>query len=146
MGTNFPHEQQICLFAAAEISSSYLATDVRMCEQEISGGNASEATARACSSSRRKESARSKLSWTVPWASVLCLLTVRRKGVGLDLFGGRLAMVVRSVKAGSTAPAEDLQEATLSQFPTPWKKLRGGSDNRSSYHMRSDRDARMSSN
>lgn len=45
MGTNFPHEQQICLFAAAEISSSYLATDVRMCEQEISGGNASEATA-----------------------------------------------------------------------------------------------------
>ena len=106
MGTNFPHEQQTRLFAAAEISASYLAMDVRMCEQEISGGKASEATARPSNSSRRKESALSKLPWNDGWATVPCLLTVGRNGGGLDLFWGVIGDGSRGWKPGSsTGPA-----------------------------------------
>jgi hypothetical protein len=86
LGTSFPHKQQTHLFTAAEISSSNLVTDIRIYKQEISGGNTSEATARASSSSRRKFSARFKLSGGVPSSSGLCLFTILLNKVGLLLF------------------------------------------------------------
>jgi hypothetical protein len=46
VGTSWPQEQQTDVFDAADISSSYLPIEIRICEAEISGGNAWEAAAR----------------------------------------------------------------------------------------------------
>jgi hypothetical protein len=81
-GTHPPHEQQTDQFAAAEIPSSYLVTDARIWELEISGGNTSEATARLSCSSRRKQRARSKLTCNLSKSTIPSLLSVANNGFG----------------------------------------------------------------
>ena len=46
VGTSLPYEEHTPHSAAAEITFSYLATEVRICLGDISGGKALEATVR----------------------------------------------------------------------------------------------------
>ena len=54
VGTNFPQEQHTDLSDTANISFSYLLIEVRICKEEISGGNAWEAACCSLNSSLSK--------------------------------------------------------------------------------------------
>jgi hypothetical protein len=81
VGTNLPQEAHSPLLAAAVIISSYLVTEDRTIEDDIIGGNWSEAATRDSYSSRMKFKARTKASCAESGLGmILCLFTFGDKG------------------------------------------------------------------
>jgi hypothetical protein len=77
VGTKIPQEQHIDLSEAADISSSYLPIELRICEAAIPGGNSSEAVSRSLNSYSSKPTARSTASEALV-SSVLRFLALGR--------------------------------------------------------------------
>jgi hypothetical protein len=74
---NLLQQQHTDLFSAVDISSSYLLIEVRICEEEISRGNAQEAAFRSLNPSSNKKTACLMASSALLYLAVLCLLILR---------------------------------------------------------------------